>query len=911
MFRVDEAAHPGVPEPDRMIVSTRAKADLAPHEGAATRHLAMPLGGIGTGNVAVCGDGALRQWQLHNTGNHRGFVPDSFFAIRVTQSEPPANQIRLLQSAPLPPADPTPLVTDDVVPHGQRRLGELFGTMRATSFTSIYPFADIDFHDDVLPVAVHLEAFTPLVPLNVADSSRPVAMFAFTLTNISNLPAHVWLAGTVQNAVGWDGVTPIDGVDCPVYGGNVNRVERDPGWAHLVAENPSLSADHPGAGQMVLSVDDENASSLVQWNDPEQFLRFLQGRALRETLDASRFPRTTQIDPQPSGPAQAAGPSPAGRTWNGGLCASVALAPGQVATVRYLLAWHFPNRYVNFDQYGPRRDYGFSRFWLGNAYTRAQRDAVEAARAVQARWKELRDSSLAWVDTLLDSGLDAETAQRMAAQAVVMRSPTCFRAADGEFFGFEGVLGASTTMWSGDHGGSCPLNCTHVWNYEQALSRLFPELERSMREIEFEVTQAPEGYLPHRVIVPTYLPQLWGVGIGGPEEPALDGMLGAVLKTYREVRLGAGEAWLARYWRNIVALVDYVRRIWDPANTGVLRGNQPSTHDIDLRGVNSFMGTYWLAALRAAVRLAQLRGDEARAAEWTDLFQAGGRAYDELLFNGEYYIQLLEPDDDGRYQWGEGCLSDQLIGQWWAHQLDLGYLLPADHVRTALASVVRHNFRESFDRFRHDQRVYADGGDAGLLMCTWPRSGRPDTAVRYADEVWSGVEYQVAAHCFMEGMRVPGEAILTGLWRRHDGRRRNPFNEIECGDHYARSMAGWSVLEARTGVRHDATNGRLTVTPPVGTRPGRYPFVVAGGWGTLDTGTPGRLAIDLRAGRVWVAEIDTGHGPAVALEPPRWIDSDGPVEVVVGHPAVHRSVTVPTEIPRPASRRSGYGQHAT
>lgn len=883
----------------------RTKADLTPREGAATRHVAMPLGGIGTGNVAICGDGSLRQWQLHNMGNHSGYIPSSFFAIRVTQSEPPASEIRLLQAAPLPPTAPTPLVTDDVVPADQRRLGELFGTMQSASFRSIYPFADIDFHDDGLPVSVHLEAFTPMVPLNIADSSRPVAMFTFTVTNTAAWPTHIWLAGTLQNAVGWDGITPIDGVHCPLYGGNINRVERDAGWAYLVAENPSLSPDHPGAGQMVLSVDDENAAAFAQWTNAEQFLRFLQGRALRETLDPARFPRTVQLDPQPSGPAQGCGPSPAGRTWNGGLCASLALAPGRTAKVRYVLAWHFPNRYVNFDQYGPRPDYGFSRFWLGNAYTRAQRDAVEAARVAQELWEDLSDKSRAWVDTLLDSNLDTEAVERLAGQAVVLRSPTCFQTANGEFFGFEGVLGASTTMWSGDHGGSCPLNCTHVWNYEQTLSRLFPELERSMREIEFDVAQAPEGYLPHRVIAPTYLPQLWGVAIGGPKEPALDGMLGAVLKTYREMRLGAGEAWLATYWPKVVALVDYICRTWDPGGTGVLRGIQPSTHDIDLRGVNSFMGTYWLAALRAAARLATLQGDVGRAVEWNDMFEAGSRSYDEMLFNGEYYIQLLEPGDDGLYQWGEGCLSDQLIGQWWAHQLDLGYLLPVEHVRTALSSVVRHNFRATFEGFSHDQRVYADQNDAGLLMCTWPRSGRPATAVRYADEVWSGVEYQVAAHCLMEGLNSSGEAILRGLWRRHDGRRRNPFNEIECGDHYARSMAGWSVLEARTGIRHDATTGRLTVVPPSGTKPGRYPFVVAGGWGTIDTGAPGRLAIDVRAGRVWVAEVATEHGPAITLDPPRWVEPSRRVVVSMDRAVPHRSVTAPT------SRRSDKRQRVT
>jgi uncharacterized protein (DUF608 family) len=828
-----------------------------PYEGAATRHVAMPLGGIGTGNVAVCGDGSLRQWQLHNMGNHEGFIPDTFFALRVSQWEPPVSELRLLQSPPPAPVPPTPLVTDDRIPGGQRRLATLLPTMESTSFRAVYPFARVRFHDATLPVSVEMEAFTPLVPLDVEDSSHPVAMFTFTITNRSDIETFVWLGAAMQNAVGWDGVTPIDGTACPLYGGNVNRLLRRDGWASIVAENPGLPIDHPGAGQMVLSVDDENATALLAWNRPEQFIKFLGGRALREVLDPARHPRTVRADPQSSGPVAAYGPSAPGSTWNGGLCAALPLAPGQQARVRCVLAWHFPNRYMNFDQYGPRRDYGHSRFWLGNAYARVHPDAVHAAEEVQRRWTPLRAASLAWTDTLLDSTLEPTTVERLAAQAVVLRSPTCFRDAEGRFFGFEGVLGASTVMWSGDHGGSCPLNCTHVWNYAQAVARLFPSLERSMRETEFEVAQAPEGYLPHRVLAPVYLRQLWDVPIGGPAEPALDGMLGAVLKTYREVRLGAGTEWLARYWPHLERLLGHVRRTWDPKDTGVLRGIQPSTHDIDLCGVNSFMGSYWLAALRAAEEMARLLGHEAVAAELDELFARGSEAYDRLLWNGEFYVQRLEPGDDDRYQWGDGCLSDQVIGQWWAHQLDLGYVLPAEHVRTALRSVVRYNLRHGFDGFTHDQRVYADGDDSGLLMCTWPVAGRPKTAVRYADEVWSGVEYQVAAHCLMEGLADEGNQVLAGLWRRHNGERRNPYNEIECGDHYARSMAGWTVLEAASGVRYDATRRRLTVRPPAATAHGRYPFVIAGGWGTVDTQTPGRLSLSVRGGSVLIESIDT------------------------------------------------------
>ena len=432
-----------------------------------------------------------------------------------------------------------------------------------------------------------------------------------------------------------------------------------------------------------------------------------------------------------------------------------------------------------------------------------------------------------------------------------MRSPSFFRVASGELYGFEGVLGASTGMWGGRYGGSCPLNCTHVWNYEQTLSRLFPSLERNMRDTEYDVMQAPEGYIPHRVIAPTYHRQMWDVNIGGPEEPALDGMLGSVLKTYREVRQGAGLEWLNERWPNVQRLLTHIRTKWDSDNTGVLRGIQPSTHDIDLCGVNTFMGTLWLAALRAAEEMALLLGEDGK--DYRLLFEAGSKAYDELLFTGEYYRQVLSPDEKPDFQWGDGCLADQLVGQWWAHQLDLGYVLPADHVKTALRNVVRHNLRKGFEGFDHPYRVFADGNDTGLLMCTWPHGGRPDIPTRYCDEVWTGSEYQVAAHCLYEGLVDEGFQILQGLWDRYDGSRRNPFNPIECGDHYVRALSGWSVLEARTGLRWDAPSGSLALNRPA--RGSSWPVVLGSGWGSIRTDDDGGLSLSCSHGTFAVDRV--------------------------------------------------------
>jgi len=801
-------------------------------DGAEFGHLAMPLGGIGTGNLAICADGGLRQWQLHNIGNHAGALPGSFFALRVSRWEPPLDEVRILQA---PPRDSTgtPLVSDDVVPDWQRDLLSRCPGVARTTFCGTYPIARVRYLDPAVPLGVTLEAFNPLVPLDVDVSSIPAAFFTFRLINDGDHPLHGTLGATVQNAVGWDGITPIDGVVAPGYGGNTNRLLRREGWTSVVLENGALPDDAAGAGQMVLAADDPHAAALLRWRHADEFVTFLRSRAL-----ASGAPRLALAagvaDPQRHAPQSATVASPAGSTWNTGLGVPFLLQPGQQRLIRIALTWYFPNRYINFEQFGPDRpEWGRSRFWLGNHYATRYGDAQDVFERVRRDWSALREATGAWTGTLAGSGLDDAAVTHFAAQLATVRSPTCFRGADGRFFAFEGVLGASTVMWSGSSGGSCPLNCTHVWNYAQALAAAFPELERSMRETELEIMQAPDGYIPHRVIAPTYLRQLWGEPIGGPDQPALDGMLGTILKAYREYRGGAGIDWLRRYWPNLTRLLRHVDRTWNVDGTGMLSGVQPSTHDIDLTGRNPFMGTLWLAALRAAEEMALLVDDADAGATYRATFSQASEAYDAALFTGEYYAQRLLPGDNTDYQWGDGCLTDQLIGQWWAHQLDLGYLLPAEHVRTALAAVVRHNLRRGFGDprdFNRPYRVFADGDDAGLLLCTWPRGGRPAVPIRYADEVWTGSEYQVAAHCWREGLQHEGRAVLDGVWARYDGRRRNPFNEIECGDHYARSLAGWSALEALAGFAHDGPAGAYTLRRP-GVPSTSVPFLARSGWG--------------------------------------------------------------------------------
>jgi len=285
-----------------------------------------------------------------------------------------------------------------------------------------------------------------------------------------------------------------------------------------------------------------------------------------------------------------------------------------------------------------------------------------------------------------------------------------------------------------------------------------------------------------------------------------------------------------------------------------MEGLQHNTYDIEFYGPNSMMQSWYVGALRCGAEMADALGDSAAASQYTRLADAGRDWMDAHLFNGEYYEQRIDPEasrhapmstqismggqreGNPKYQYGAGCLSDQLIGAWMAQACGMGRLFDEDHTRRTLDSIFRYNFRQSLRDHNNAQRIYAIGDEAGLLLCTWPRGGRPDLPFVYSDEVWSGIEYQAAGHLIYEGFVEQGLAIVEGLRARYNGERRNPWNEMECGSHYARSLASWTLLLALSGFECDLTAGHLGFRPALPERPFHCFWSTGTGWGVYEQG---------------------------------------------------------------------------
>ncbi len=475
----------------------------------------------------------------------------------------------------------------------------------------------------------------------------------------------------------------------------------------------------------------------------------------------------------------------------------------------------------------------------------------------------------------------------VSSQISILRSTTCIRLPDGTFYGFEGCNCSS---------GCCIGSCTHVWNYAQALPFLFPSLERSVREADYKhnFSTTGSGAMAFRIDLPLGRAQKVG-------RPAADGQLGGIIKTCREWKFSGDTRWLRRVWPGVVKSLEFAWNYWDYEKRGVIDGLQHNTYDIEFYGPNSMMGSFYLGALRAGEVMAEHLGETERAAEYRALRERGAAWMDRHLFNGEYYEQKVRNDaylhaefpdhapvqevpgmkpGEPKYQYGPGCLSDQMIGQWMSHVAGLGYVFDPEHVKSAVAAIFRHNFRESLEDHSNCQRAYALGDEAALLLCTWPRGGRPALPFVYCDEAWTGIEYQVAAHLIYEGLVEEGLRIVRAVRARHDGVRRNPWNEFECGSYYARAMASYSLLPALSGFSYDGAARSIGFAPRVKGAFSTF-WSAQAAWGSYRQ-KRGHAELDVLYGTLALKELTVavkGKAPAVRL-------NGKPVEAEVGKAAV-------------------------
>ncbi len=805
------------------IASLFEKGEPTWYEGSDLDTIGMPVGGICAGQVYLTGDGRLVYWDIFNQNFNSGWGSENYREGRLPTSMVinDGSTIRVVDA---------PAVEQGAAIRVRTGNQTMVRPLNKSGFPGVrfrgeYPIGLVQYRSDDFPVEVDLEAFSPFIPLQAEDSALPATTLNYTIRNRSNAAVEVSLAAWLGNAVCYFSFgDPAGGLR------RVNQVIEGEGRRTV-----QMSVEGEGVRGLSRRRDYGTMSLTVNGGEGLLATAYVPAGDLPDVLFAQDGLATgTETD-------RTGGQQPIGAVGR-----TVRLEPGQEEKLTVVVSWFLPNNTI------------FEDRWVGNYYARRFEDAKGVADYLLTNFDRLSRETRLWRDTYYDSTLPWWLLDRLHYTACNLASSTCLWWRNGRFWAWEG-------------NGCCHGTCGHVWNYAHTVARLFPELERSVREMQ---DFAPGiGFKPDGSI--GFRGEGWDLWAG-------DAQGGYILKAYREHLNSPNSDFLERNWPNIKKAMTFLHE-QDGNADGLIEGRQHQTYDQDYYGPNTFVGSMYLGALRAAEEMAREVGDEQFANRCREIFERGRELTVKHLFNGEYFIQQVDLELHPTDQYKDGCLADQLFGQNWAHEVGLGYIYPEENVKSALASVWKYNWAPDIgpqNKAHEPERWFAYEGEAGLFICTWPKSKHlGPQSTRYRDEVWTGIEYQVAAHMVREGMLTEAFSIVRAIHDRYHPARHNPFNEIECGDHYARALASWGVLTGLQGFSYHGPHGRIGFAPRHTPENFRSMFTVAEGWGTFTQQREANRQVDrieLRWGRL---RLNT-----IVLELPEQAELKNAVVTVAGKP---------------------------
>ncbi len=784
------------------------------------REVRFPLGGIGTGCVSIAGNGRLCDWEMMNRpakGSRNGYshiavsakTKDGLFA-RVLHGDHDGDLTGQYEKGHF--------TGYGFGPSGETMCG--FPHFENVVFDGEFPIARLTFTDAHFPGRIVLTAFSPFIPRDAHNSSIPAAFFDVAFENDTDTPIAFTGVFSVRN--------PFDKSE------NIALHTANAVFLRDAAHEP----DTLGYGDMTIAADAPTGGVQEYWYRggwQDSIVKFWN------ELSAGALPARHYEEPAVRDTASVYG--------------TVMVQPGKQEHIRFALSWNVPIR--SNDWKTPIR----SGTWK-NHYATIYPSSKESARYALEHFDELFARTDAFRKALFEQTLDESAIDAAASTLAVLRSPTVLRLENGEFYGWEGVH---------EQAGSCEGTCQHVWNYAYALCFLFPELERSIHDLEIRHSMAADGGMQFRLQLP--------LGSGMDHfRPCVDGQMGTVLKIYRDWKICGDTDALRRQWDAIKKMIAYAwcetnADGWDRDKDGVLEGRQHHTLDMELFGPHAWLEGFYLGALKAGAEMARELGDPI-AQEYQALFEKGYAWTKENLFNGSYFIQKLDLNDKSvidrypqtqdyweaesgqiKYQIADGCEIDQLCAQWHANIIGLGDLFDPEQKRIALASLFRCNYKPSMRNFVNPWRIFALNDEAATIICDYPSGTlKPVIPLPYCEESMNGFEYQLAGLLISEGLLEEGLTVVRAVRARYNGRNRNPYNEIECGSNYARSMASFALIPIFSGFRFDMPHHRIGFRPVV---PGdfRSLWSLDCGYGTFER-KDGQATISVIEGELPVAVVD-------------------------------------------------------
>ena len=793
----------------------------------------IPLGGLGSGSVELRADGKFHEWQICNNAPWAGLKypvaqpivdgKDACFLLRCETADS-KTIVRQLYHDP----GRWELLWNGAQPYLFPWLKQITKIRHEGRF----PFVRLDYIDEALPIEVSQEAFSPFVPHDSRNSAWPLAYFIFKLHNRSDKECRTSLVFTLKNLVGYD-------VTERILHNNV--VTDRQGNTLIVMKGEKVDSEHPTSGSMVIGALGKDVTYMAGWDDTAGdfgFSRFMNNFKKTGVLCNQKSAVTGQKVIPPD--------LIAGEIINikAALCKTITLKPGQTEEVVFVLSWYFPNHISSEKQH------------IGHMYTNWFNDAEDVALQGIAKFSMLKENSKMFCDILYNSSLEGWLCDALNAQLTTFIKSSIWSK--------NGMFG----IWEGL--GCAMLNTVCVDYYASfAVIMFFPELEKQKLR-DMALTQNVTGRI------------FDGWRGGNFDKKAVtyhfaDNMCQFVLMACRYWQWTGDKKFLSEIWPNVKLAVELMIRsdknqdglpdlveaaklsrkegpsggIWKTIESRMCQ----NTYDgFRLPATQSYLCSLNIAALFAASKMAAHIDGKNDNKRYNSLAEKASLTFEKLFWNGEYYRHFIDIEKSIK---DEGCLADQITGQWYSRILGLPSPHKPSNVHKALKSIFKYN--------RHTEEGLLNGSDPYGARTLWEPyivRGWGETASSQWGVPWTGTEYAVAAMMINEGLIREGLLVIKDVHERH-AREGSQYSHYECGPHYYRPMGVWSIISYFQRVNYNIVERALVISSS-DLKSYSGLFLVPNAWGSVKAGVSGKVQIimlTLKSGQLDFSRLMfPGHG---------------------------------------------------
>ena len=767
----------------------------------------IALGGIGAGSIELMPDGEFHYWQIANPPRMTKVCWENKEYDGESCTGALSFWVRTEKAGRRPVVRKLGMRTepDDFT----YRLFPWNKPVEKIRFDGRFPVCELQYEDEALPCSLTGRAVAPFVPHRTDIAATPGFYLDFEIGNPENEPLTVSLLGTLVPEFCNDG-------------GCRNTLSADTDGVR-VTMHPLETTDAPNCGEACLGIGGDGDKSFIT-GDYRRFIReyifdhdafgVSQESVLFGFRETGSLPNSEAGSPPPAIPEKTDALSdeeiaalfdactaypfaasvlrrirdmqpafPANREQQAlfltalreqdrlhpkpeefgaaALCSRVRLAPGEKKTVRFILTWYFPN---HFTADGRR---------LGHYYENLFRGAADANDFLRDHRQEVFDKAAAFSRLLYDTDLPEVYPDCWSGHlSTIVKSSWYLK--DGKF-----------GLWEGQ--GFCGFHTTDItYHASFGLLALFPQLQLGQMRMG-AAFQREDGRVHH-----CFSPDLDHVNSGYDRVDMNNQFVLMVLRDY----LYTGDAdYLKEMLPHVIRAVASIGALDSDGDGLPDRDTKRNTYDAwNFSGTTVYISILWLAALKAAARIADETGDAVHAAEWRKLLEKGLVSLEKRLWNGEYY-DLWHADTDK----DEALMTDQLDGEWFLRAAGIGGNLCDARIRDVLRVILERNFEP----------------DSGLINAACPE-GRHTTFFTHkncqTEAVWTGIGYAAAALCLSVGMRADADALVAAI-HNNQARFGALWDHWECGHHYTRPLSSWTTLTAALGLQVDAARHILRLKP--------------------------------------------------------------------------------------------------